>query len=141
MKTLLTICLMLSFSASALEVDWSIDKNNCSAYSKTTMLNNGGFYILASITESGSLRATIVFSSTNDLTPLDGAQVFPTNGKNITYVVTTPTPKTIMFEPQQPTDTIYLLTTATTGSVNFNNVILRTAGTNKVIEHLFSNCN
>ncbi|ELM3618260.1 hypothetical protein RYR54_003992 [Aeromonas sobria] len=141
MKGLISLILFFSLSAFAIESDWSIDKNNCVAYSKETISDGGAFFMAASITESGNLRGLILYSSANGVTPLDGAQALATNGRTIKYSVTTPTPKTIMFEPQQPSDTMFLLQTATTGSVNFNKIILRTAGAKSAIDYLFANCN
>lgn len=141
MKKIIPLVFILPSLGHAIESDWRIDKSNCVAYSKETISDGGAFYMAASITESRGLRGIILYASANEVKPLDGAQVLSTNGRDITYVVTTPTPKAIMFEPQQPSDTMFLLQTSTTGSVNFNKVIIRTAGAKSAIDHLFANCN
>ncbi|MDD9308387.1 hypothetical protein V6S06_14000 [Aeromonas hydrophila] len=140
MKKVLPLLFSLPCFSYAVESDWSIDKNNCVAYSKETVSDGGAFFMAASVTESGNLRGMILYASANDVKPLDGAQVIPTNGRDIRYAVTTPTPKAITFEPQTPDDTMFLLKSSTTGSVNFNKVMLRTAGAKSTIDYLFANC-
>jgi hypothetical protein len=141
MKKVLPLLFALPSLGYAIESDWSINKNNCVAYSKETVSDGGAFFMAASVTESGSLRGMILYTSANDVKPLDGAQVILTNGRGIRYVVTTPTPKTITFEPQTPDDTMYLLQASTMGSINFNKVIIKTAGAKSSIDYLFANCN
>lgn len=141
MKKLIPLLFILPTLSHAIESDWSIDKNNCVAYSKETISDSGAFFMAASVTESGGLRGIIFYASINKVKPIDGAQAFTTNGRNIRYAITTPMPKTIMYEPQTPDDTMFLLKTSTTGSVNFNKVILRTAGAKSAIDYLFANCN
>ncbi|MDF2411189.1 hypothetical protein GWQ29_17475 [Aeromonas sp. 2HA2] len=140
MKQAIILLLLFPLSIFAMESDWTVGKDNCTAYSRPTYIDDNAIYLAASITESGSLRGFFLYTMTNGVNPIDGAQAVRINGNDMRFAVTTPTAKTILLEPQEPKDTMYLLQSATTGSLKFNDAVIKTAGAKSTIDYLFENC-
>ncbi|MGL5843977.1 MAG: hypothetical protein ACRCYK_19705 [Aeromonas hydrophila] len=139
-KYLVFPLLILGASVEA-ATDYTISQDNCVAWSEEVVSGDYSYSFTPAIVYNGGLQLS--FSALNmkgkpqdEIDTIIKAEV---NGKMVSFAVQGHGP-TLIFRPQDKSDTMSILEAATTGSLAFNKIVFKTGGTKRIVNYLFAQC-
>ncbi|MFM5393183.1 hypothetical protein ACEUAB_03345 [Aeromonas veronii] len=139
-KKILLLAAFFNFNANA-ATDYSVADSNCIAWSQDVVNGDFSYSFAPAIPYGGGIQTSFMAFNIRGKSQehIDTVIQSKVNGRTMSFAVQGHG-DTIIFRPQEKSDTKFILDAATTGSLTFNGMVFKTGGTKTIINYMLAQC-
>lgn len=138
-KVVFSFLLLSGYAHSA--SDYDISESKCIAWSQHQIKGEYSYTFSPAVPYGGGIQVSFMAHNLKNKNQehIDDVIVSKVNGRMISFAVQGHQ-SMLVFRPQDKSDTAFILDAATTGSITFGGMILKTGGTKNVVNYMMASC-
>ncbi len=140
LKQFIFLSAFIYFNANA-ATDYSVAESNCIAWSPEVINGEFSYSFSPAIAYGGGIQTSFMAFNIKGKSQehIDTVIQSKVNGRSISFAIQG-YGDTIIFRPQEKSDTKFILDAATTGSLAFNGMVFKTGGTKTIVNYMLAQC-